>query len=77
MQSARVHHHSRNMTLEMYGQRLEPGDTVEPGDVYDSSDGTWRQCGAQMHGQPLEDEVQVVIVRPLPVMTFGQQPANS
>lgn len=71
MQEACVHQHSNNKELEIYGQKLEAGDIIKEGDVYECAADIWRKCGAQLIGETLDGEVLVTIIRPLPIKTFG------
>lgn len=65
MQAACFHTHSRDMNLTIYGQKLEVGDVIEQGDLYECSNGLWRRCGAQLIGEKLDGEVLVTILRPV------------
>ncbi len=60
----RIHHHSRNPSEELYGERLEPNDSIdEEVDYYEDSRGKWLPCKG-LHG---ENPGQFVVIRPLPV----------
>ncbi len=60
----RIHHHSRNPSEELYGERLEPHELIDEGvDHYEDPSGKWLPCKG-LHGQ---EAGQLVVVRPLPV----------
>jgi len=71
MQQARVHHHPRNPQAETFATRLEPGDIIEQGDVYDRTDGTWSPCHPNLVGTAVTQGSDMIILRRLPVATFG------
>ena len=35
--------------VEIFGRQLAPGEKLQPGDVYDCTDGTWRDVGDITH----------------------------
>lgn len=72
MHKARIHHHQRNASAEIYGERLEAGDIINSGDVYDCTDGTWRSCHPYVHGTPIVEGSEIVVVRPSPVLILGR-----
>lgn len=37
----KAHIHPRNPDREIWGRRLQPGDTIQPEDVYDAMSGIW------------------------------------
>jgi len=41
--SIAVHEH-KNSGKPIYGRKLNAGETLEPTDVYDSTDGEWEKC---------------------------------
>ena len=59
------HEHPRNMHDKVYGVKLETGDTLEPTDVYSSSNGFWEPCPCP--GNPLGDGSSVTWIRPQPL----------
>lgn len=65
MQEAGIHHHPRNTHVTMHAMRLERGDIVEPGDVYDRSDGAWAMCHPELIGTAVLRGSTVIILRPL------------
>lgn len=71
MHQARVHHHPRNPSAETYATRLEAGDIIEPGDVYDRTDGTWAPCHSDIIGTTVAEGSKVIILRRLPVAVLG------
>jgi hypothetical protein len=46
---------------EIFGRQLAPGEELQPGDVYDCSDGTWRNIGNMTR---VPEESTAVFVRP-------------
>jgi len=72
MLEERIHIHPRHLHGEMYGQKLEPGDTIAQGDVYNCSDGTWQPCHPNVFGTPVLTGMEIVFIRPRPVFIFGQ-----
>lgn len=40
----RAHIHPRNRDELVWGERLQPGDTIQPADVYDASSGIWQKA---------------------------------
>lgn len=65
MQEVRVHYHPRKSHVTMRGARLEPGDTVELGDVCDRTDGTWALCHPKLIGTAVVEGCEMIILRPL------------
>lgn len=71
MHEAEIHHHRRS-NEEMYGQQLRPGDVIEADDRIDNRVASWWKCGPSLTGSVMRETYgKVIIVRPLPVMTFG------
>ena len=76
MREASVHQHRRNYRAEgeTYGQRLDPGDIIQEGDLQGSSRNMhWTKCPFKLHGKRLKFGGPVTI-RPLPVLILGQKP---
>lgn len=71
MRKARRYHHPRNSYAEIYGERLEPGDTIRPSDVHDHMDGTWGPAPPILHGKQLPEGANMIIIRPRPVLVLG------
>lgn len=67
MFQARVHEHPRNSTEVVYGQQLEPQDTVESIDVYSDESGVWKSCKS-FHGFKAHEIIKVfrIVIRPVP-----------
>ncbi len=72
---ARVHFHRYNC-IELYGQKLQPGDILMADDCIDNRVvGRWSRCGEQLAGSVMKETYgSIVIVRPLPVLILGQKP---
>lgn len=77
-EEARVHFHSFN-NIELYGQKLQPGDILAADDRIDNrvSRG-WSRCGEQLAGSVMKETHGVIaIVRPIPVLILGQTGSQS
>lgn len=63
MFQARDHEHPVSRQV-VYGQRLEPQDTVESTDVYSHESGTWKGCQG-FHGWKAEEFIKIfrVVIR--------------
>lgn len=72
MHSPRVHYHSRHNGREVYGARLEPGESIEDDDVYDHPSGKWQKW---LRDHPdfltVPANCRFKIIRRLPVLTLG------
>lgn len=62
MEKEAKYHTTANCTRPIFGHRLEPGDVLEPTDVYDSTGGDWQPCPTP--GLPLTEGAAAVWVRP-------------
>lgn len=64
-QTPKFHEHPRNMHDKIYGVLLTPGDTIEPTDLYQSSNGYWEK--ATCAGCVLGEGGDRIWVRPMPL----------
>lgn len=66
MLEADVHFHPENQSCDLYGQKLEAGDTVQPGDFFDSFK-VWAPCSASILGKTVAELNGLIIIRPMPL----------
>lgn len=57
-----LHGHPLDLSRVIYGRRLNPGEMIKPGDVYDSTSGKWEK--APCPGMAVPEGFHVVWVRP-------------
>ena len=60
----RIHTHPLNLAEKIGGYQLTAGDTIENGDFYDSSTGTWKEANENMIGMTIQDGCKAYWVRP-------------
>jgi len=56
----KIQHPENNSIIS--GKELGPGTTLKAGDLYASSDGTWKKCPSP--GSVIEEDCEAVWVRP-------------
>lgn len=49
---------------EIKGFRLEAGDTIQPGDMYDSTTGHWSALNSAFGGFKIRDNPGAICIRP-------------
>lgn len=64
MQAKPMMHTTENCTRPVYGYRLEDGDVLQEGDLYDSTGGDWQPCPCP--GLTLQSGNAAVWIRPVP-----------
>lgn len=62
LQKSEWRYHPRS-GLSVYGEIIKPGDTIQPDDLYDSTNGKWEK--APCSGVRLGEGTSAVWVRPL------------
>lgn len=57
-------HENPNGNGLIYGQQLEVGEVIEPGDVFDDLTGLWEECSVLYHGTVLQADNPWTVIRP-------------
>jgi len=57
------YHATKNCSRPLFGRKIEPGELIEPGDMYDSTAGDWAPCPCP--GLVLQEGTSAYWVRPI------------
>ncbi|MBI4088839.1 hypothetical protein HY415_01960 [Candidatus Kaiserbacteria bacterium] len=59
-----IHQHPQDAEEMVVGRRLQPGEKLKEGDVYDSEDGTWKPVPKQFIGSTVKGNYSGTLIRP-------------